>query len=163
MIKHIRCNVLDSYAAIIAHQVNCMGVMGSGVAAQVKERFPDAYKAYRAFCDQNRDQRIAMLGTTQFCAVSRYPDSGLPRVYLANLFAQYDYGRDRSRVYTDYAALRQCFVKLSDFALPSDRIIALPSRIGCGYGGGDWEGVVLPMIEEVFLKNRVLVCEYQRR
>ena len=30
-------NILDSGADIICHQVNCRGVMGSGVAKQIKE------------------------------------------------------------------------------------------------------------------------------
>ena len=39
MIQIIEGNLFDSNAHIIAHQVNCQGVMGSGVAKQVKERF----------------------------------------------------------------------------------------------------------------------------
>ena len=37
-IKHITGNVLDSDAPIIAHQVNCMGVMGAGVAKCIREK-----------------------------------------------------------------------------------------------------------------------------
>lgn len=33
-------NVFDSDAKIICHQVNCQGVMGSGVAKEVRERYP---------------------------------------------------------------------------------------------------------------------------
>lgn len=38
---------------IIAHQVNCQGVMGSGVAKQVKEKFPYVYSTYVKALKQN--------------------------------------------------------------------------------------------------------------
>lgn len=45
-IKHITGNVLDSDAPIIAHQVNCMGVMGAGVAKCIREKYPDIMFTY---------------------------------------------------------------------------------------------------------------------
>ncbi len=46
MIKIIDGNLFDTKAKIIAHQVNCRGVMGSGVALQIKERYPYVYEMY---------------------------------------------------------------------------------------------------------------------
>lgn len=40
MIKVINGDLFTSKANFIVHQVNCQGVMGSGVAAQVAENFP---------------------------------------------------------------------------------------------------------------------------
>jgi O-acetyl-ADP-ribose deacetylase (regulator of RNase III) len=40
-------NLLDAQTDVIAHQVNCQGVMGSGVAAEVKKRYPEAFNSYR--------------------------------------------------------------------------------------------------------------------
>lgn len=42
-------NVFDSDAKIICHQVNCQGVMGSGVAKEVRERYPKVYEQYHEF------------------------------------------------------------------------------------------------------------------
>lgn len=42
-------NIFDSDAKIICHQVNTYGVMGAGIAAEVKERFPEVYTEYNAF------------------------------------------------------------------------------------------------------------------
>ena len=39
-------NLLDAQTDVIAHQVNCQGVMGSGVAKQIKEKWPDVFKQY---------------------------------------------------------------------------------------------------------------------
>lgn len=41
MIKHIKGDIFQSSADVILHQVNCQGVMGSGVAKQVREKYPD--------------------------------------------------------------------------------------------------------------------------
>ena len=35
---------------IIVHQTNCMGVIGSGLAALVKKKYPDVFKGYYHFC-----------------------------------------------------------------------------------------------------------------
>ena len=157
MIRHLQSSVFDTYASIVAHQVNCFGTMGSGVASQVKQKYPDAYKEYKAFCDKNKDSRIRMLGAVQMCPVSRFPD-GSPRIYIANLFAQYNYGRDKNTVYTNYEALRRCLLSLSKFASESNRIIAIPYKMGCDRGGGDWDGRVLPMIADTLADNEVLIC-----
>ena len=161
MIKHLHCDVFETYAAIIAHQVNCMGVMGSGVASQVKSRFPEAYKSYRCICDTHSHCRDVLLGQVQFCPVSFNPD-GTPRIYIANMFGQLNYGRSPYTVYTDYAALRKCLSSLADFARKNNLIIAIPYKIGCVRGNGDWDGVVYPMIQSILGNNEVLLCDNVR-
>ena len=47
MIKIIDGNLFDTKAHIICHQCNCQGVMGSGVAAEVKRRYPYVFNSYR--------------------------------------------------------------------------------------------------------------------
>ena len=51
----------------ILHQVNCQGVMGSGVAKQVRERYPYVYKQYRQLCENAIEEGISLLGTIQKC------------------------------------------------------------------------------------------------
>ena len=41
MIKHIKCDIFESGADLILHQVNCQGAMNSGVAKQVREKYPN--------------------------------------------------------------------------------------------------------------------------
>ena len=159
MIYHLQTSVLDTHAKVVAHQVNCMGVMGSGVASQVKRKYPEAYKAYKSYCDQNEHYRIGMLGSVQIVPVSFMPD-GEPRIFVANLFAQFDYGRSKYTVYTNYTALRQCLHKLRDFSVEHEAIIALPWHIGCDRGNGDWDGHVYPMIQSILSDREVLLCEY---
>ena len=44
MIHYVKGNLLDSDCDYICHQVNCQGVMGSGIAKQIRERWPEVYK-----------------------------------------------------------------------------------------------------------------------
>ena len=47
MVKVVYGNLLDSSAKYICHQVNCKGVMGSGVAKQIKEKWPSVFRRYK--------------------------------------------------------------------------------------------------------------------
>ena len=35
---------------VIAHQVNCKGAMNSGIAKQIREKYPDNFINYKNFC-----------------------------------------------------------------------------------------------------------------
>ena len=41
-------DLLDAPVDYICHQVNCQGRMGSGIAKQIKERWPVVYEGYMA-------------------------------------------------------------------------------------------------------------------
>ena len=47
MIEIINGNIFKGDADIICHQVNTHGIMGAGIALQIKEKFPDVYAVYR--------------------------------------------------------------------------------------------------------------------
>lgn len=150
MIKHIKCNIFESGADVILHQVNCQGVMGSGVAKQVKEKYPKAYWTYKMLCDATR-HKDDLLGEVQVV-------QGDDGVFIANLFAQENYGYDGKR-YTDYIALIECFRRICSYPVFDGRTIAIPYLMGCRRGGGDWD-IVYRFIEEAFQDHDVLICEY---
>lgn len=133
MIKNIKGNVFNTEADIIAHQVNCKGVMGSGIARQIKQKYPIVYKRYL--------EEPMELGTVLIVDVS-----GAHKI--ANLYAQDDYGYD-GKQYTDIDALRSCFKDLNDYAEDYHCTIAMPYKIGCDRGGADWN-TVYQMIEDIF-------------
>ena len=149
MIKHIKCDIFESGADIICHQVNCQGVMGSGVAKQVRERYPKNYKGYCLMCKEFEPSEL--LGKV-FCGEVR------DKFIIANLFAQEKFGYDR-KCYTDYTALRKCLQAVANSH--KNKIIAIPYLMGCHRGGGDWN-IVYKIIEEVFADSdcEVLICEY---
>jgi O-acetyl-ADP-ribose deacetylase (regulator of RNase III) len=46
MIEYTSGNILHSDAEVLVNTVNCVGVMGRGIALQFKNAFPDNFKAY---------------------------------------------------------------------------------------------------------------------
>lgn len=44
-------NIFDSNAQTLVNTVNCMGVMGKGLALQFKKRYPDMFVAYKKLCE----------------------------------------------------------------------------------------------------------------
>ncbi|MDM5320060.1 hypothetical protein QUF57_08725 [Bacillus pumilus] len=47
MIKKVDGNILETSEDIICHQVNCKGVMGAGLAKQIKSKYLNVYKEYK--------------------------------------------------------------------------------------------------------------------
>lgn len=125
----INKDILTITEGLIAHQCNCKGVMGAGLAKGIRDRYPYAYKHYReAHLADN-----LYLGQTQILRVN-------DNLYVANLMAQDGYGRDRQ--YTDYNALSQCLTYIHQFVLENKEInVYLPYGIGCGLAGGNWSVV----------------------
>lgn len=156
MIKHIKCNIFESGADIILHQVNCQGVMGSGIAKQVKEQYPKVYEEYKKICNKNNPH--SLLGLAQ--SVVTYKDYGTTFRGIFNLFAQENYGYD-GKCYTNYDALHSCLDFVNNYVVKGTTI-AIPYLMGCARGGGDWN-VVYQMIEETFDEDvNILICEYGR-
>lgn len=151
MVIQIERDLFESGADIILHQVNCMGVMGSGVAKQVRERYPWVFAEYRDMYYRNRSCVSALLGRTQYVYIDEDH-------MIGNLFAQCLYGYDGKR-YTDYNALKSCLIRVEkEF---SGKVIAVPYLMGCHRGGGDWS-VVEKMIHEIFdsSSNTLMICKY---
>ena len=145
MVKIVHGDLLKSDAEYICHQVNCQGVMGSGVAKQIKKEWPAVFNSYQALCNAKAADRSSLIGTVQTVKVNETKA-------VCNIFGQINYGRD-GQCYTDILALKRAFEEIAANASICVRI-AMPYRIGCGLGGGDW-GVVMDMLADIF-KNHSL-------
>lgn len=144
---HVNGDLLKAPFQFIAHQVNCRGVMGAGIALQIKNKYPEVYNAYKVFCNINTTK--PPLGKS-LCVWTK------DNHCIINVFGQLGYGRAQQQ--TDYDAL------YSGFAMAAEEIrntflngnpcyqipIAIPYGIGCGLAGGDWEKVeeILKLIEK---------------
>lgn len=53
MIKIKKGNIFSSKSETIVNTVNCVGVMGAGIAYEFKLRHPDMFKKYKQLCDNN--------------------------------------------------------------------------------------------------------------
>lgn len=143
----IEGNILDIIEGIIAHQVNCKGVAGVGLAKQIRLKYTSGANGvgwYNDFStkwhkDNHDPLKGANLGTVGWYYVSTSPE-----LIIANLYAQFDYGRDKQ--HTSYDALRACLtiVKLNC----GKRKVYLPFGLGSNNAGGNWQ-VVSAMIDEI--------------
>lgn len=43
--------IFDSSAQTLVNTINCVGVMGKGLALEFKNRYPEMFKKYKSFCD----------------------------------------------------------------------------------------------------------------
>lgn len=136
MITEIQGDILSpaTEPTLICHQTNCRGVMGAGLALQIRKMFPSCYELYREYC---ADMESSALGTVLLSSQEG------TNITIANIFGQGNYGRNAC--YTDYAALRKAFRTFS--ILCTFNTIRIPYKMGCGLGGGNW-GVVLKTIEQ---------------
>ena len=147
MIKIIDGDLLESGADIIAHQVNCCAAMNSGVAKQIRKRFPRVYEEYMNLF-KSKDKSQSLLGTVQ---VVEIPNENR---FILNLFAQGKYGYD-GKQYTNMKALRKCLEGTKEVAKNLELIlgenirVAMPYKISCARGGANWDEVYA-IIEEVF-------------
>lgn len=151
MIKHIKCNMFDSGADIFCHQVNCQGEMNTGVAAEVRKRYPWVFAEYKKCCNSAKRSGNNLLGICEEVFIDE--DRA-----VVNIFAQENYGYD-GKCYTDYKTLKLCLEFLAD--MYKNKTIAFPYKMGCHRGGGDWE-VVYKLICDAFADGQcdVLICEY---
>ena len=151
MIKHIKCDIFESGADVILHQVNCQGAMNSGVAKQVREKYPIVFQAYKALCS-TKTNSTELLGTAQVCRI------GADK-YVVNLFAQNRFGDD-GKCFSNFEAVEKCLQTVRS-KYDNNNVIAIPYLMACHRGGGDWN-VVYKMIEDVFGDSDcdILICEY---
>ena len=143
MVKLINGDLLEAKETYVAHQVNCYGAMGRGVALQIKNKYPDVYRRYHEYCDEHRAKNL--LGRVLLVPT----DDGK---VICNLFGQerFSYGKQ----YTDIAALSKAMNSLAKI-VPISEPIAMPYMIGCGNGGADWN-IVHQLIQDIFKKHMVV-------
>lgn len=121
----------------LVNTVNCVGVMGKGVALEFKNRWPANFRAYKKVCDSGslKPGRMFVYDTKELFA------SEGPR-YLVN-FPTKAHWRSKSKIEYVENGLDALVDAIVEYDIKS---IAIPP-LGCGNGGLDWE-VVKPLILE---------------
>lgn len=138
MIKYSKGNLLLADAEALVNTVNCVGVMGKGIALQFKQAFPANYKEYEKACKSELVKPgkmfIHMIGNL------------FERKYIIN-FPTKRHWKGKSRLEDIQTGLVDLISQIKELNIKS---IAIPP-LGCGNGGLDWN-VVKPMIEKAFLE-----------
>ena len=138
MIEHKTGDIFEQDVEALVNSVNCVGVMGRGIALQFKDRFPDNFKAYAEACKRNEVTPGRMF----------VYDSGKmtnPR-YIIN-FPTKRHWRGKSRMEDIDAGLDALGREIRERNI---RSIAIPP-LGTNLGGLPW-AEVRPRIEEALGK-----------
>jgi len=151
-IEYVKGDVLQSDAQFIAQGVNCQGVMKSGIAKQIAERYPTVLKSY-----QTATSRIMrpeyLLGRTQFVKVDEYRT-------IINCFTQEFYGRAKEVRYVSYDAIDRAMANLFKRLDEVDYDKVAMPKIGAGLGNGDW-GIIERIIEHNLCKRGIKVRVFE--
>lgn len=133
MIELTSGDILKDDSEAVINTVNCVGVMGRGIALQFRNAWPDNFKAYEAACKREEVQpgRMFVFDTEQLTN---------PR-YIVN-FPTKRHWRGKSRIQDIESGLRALVAELRARHIHS---VAIPP-LGSGLGGLDW-AEVRPLIE----------------
>ena len=131
MIEYIKGNILNVTEGIIVQQVNCMGVMGAGLAKQIRDKWPYIYDNYKARI-YNTANTKELLGKTLFNNVEN-------NLFVASIFGQYYYGHQAK--FTNYPALFKGLDFVAEISEVDQIPVYIPKGLGCGLAGGNWDFV----------------------
>ena len=129
MIKVRNGSIFDRESEVLVNPVNCVGVMGKGLASEFRKRYPTNFRAYKEACNKG-EVRVGGLFVT---SSSSWPS-------IVN-FPTKTHWRERSHIgdiVSGLIALRAYILdnKVSKLSIPA---------VGCGLGGLSWQ-VVEPHI-----------------
>lgn len=117
-------NIFASQSEVIVITVNCVGVMGAGIALDAKHRWPDLAEKYRSACSDGR----VSIGKIFWASTKRQKIAFFPTKTHWKLPTEITF------IEKGLSALRREIADKSIFSL------ALP-HLGCSNGGLNWSDV----------------------
>ena len=148
MIEYKTGDILAEEAEALVNTVNCVGIMGRGIALQFKRAFPENFKAYVARCKRNAMQpgRVFVFETGQLTS---------PR-YIIN-FPSKRHWRGKSRMEDIESGLASLAHEIRSRGI---RSVAIPP-LGSGLGGLNWPEVRVRLEEALkeFEAVKVVIFE----
>ncbi len=121
----------------IVNTVNCVGVMGKGIALQFRNRWPENFRAYEAACKAKQVSPGHMFV---------FDSGGLVKPNFIINFPTKDHWRGKSSIEFIRDGLVDLLMQIRRLGI---RSIAIPP-LGCGNGGLEWS-TVRPLIEATFV------------
>lgn len=138
MLHYVTGNLFEAPVEALVNTVNCVGVMGKGIALQFKQAFPESFRLYRDACARGEVVPGRMLVYDRGSLVTSGPR------YVVH-FPTKRHWKGRSQL-ADIRSGLDALVE--EVAMRKINSIALPP-LGTGNGGLDWENV-RPLIETAF-------------
>ncbi len=128
--------MFDEPTEAVVNTVNCVGVMGKGVALEFKRRWPDNFKAYKRMCDEKK-----LAPGRMFIFDNNLLDSAKRRILIN--FPTKQHWRSQSKIEYIKDGLIDLVQQIRRLGIKS---VVLPP-LGCGNGGLEW-AEVKPLIED---------------
>ena len=141
-------DLLAEPAEALVNTVNCVGIMGRGVALQFKNAFPENFRAYKAACDRGEVQPGRMF-------VFEVGQLTRPR-WIIN-FPTKRHWRGNSRMQDIESGLTALVAEIRERGI---RSIAIPP-LGSGLGGLSWADVKPRIVEALRGLNDVEVILFE--
>lgn len=135
---------------IVIHGCNCFCTFGSGLAAQIKEAWPEVYEADK----RTKNGDVMKLGTAIVVPIR----TNNRTFTVMNAYTQYEWSNACRK--TEYSAIISVFKRLYEFCKTFDveYRIGIP-KIGSGYGRGDWN-IISGIIQECLGELDYTIVEY---
>lgn len=144
MIKYIKGDIFNVKTDYIAHQVNTLGIMESGIALDIKNKYPNVFVEYSRRC---KEEGNSLIGT--YLPVKVLNED----LTILNCFSQS--GMSRTSRTTDYDAIKKIF-KLIEKSVKPGKIITISYKYGCGISNGNWYDVH-KILHNIFDKSDVVL------
>lgn len=128
MLQLVKGDILKADTEALVNTVNCVGVMGRGIALQFRKAFPENFKAYQSVCNKKQLRP----GVMYVYDLNRFQN---PR-YIIN-FPTKRHWKGKSKIEDIESGL---VALVEEIRRRQIRSIAIPP-LGCGLGGLDWTNV----------------------
>jgi O-acetyl-ADP-ribose deacetylase (regulator of RNase III) len=122
MLHFVSGDMFRSTFDVIVNPVNCVGVMGKGLALEFKQRFPENFQHYRNVCNRRELHPGGILV---------YNERGQIIINAAT--------KDDWRNPSEYVYVNNTCARIAEWCIahPAAHTVAVP-KLGCGLGGLNW-------------------------
>lgn len=139
-------NIFNLNASVIINTVNCVGVMGRGLALQFKKKFPENFNFYKKMCD---DKQLIIGKLCIYHHVDILTDQ-----YIVNFPTKKDW-RENSELEYIHRGMKSLMIWLEQYH--HIKSVAIPA-LGCSNGHLAWSKVKL--IIESYIIHRPDITFY---
>jgi O-acetyl-ADP-ribose deacetylase (regulator of RNase III) len=140
-IEYRKGDLFQTEIQTIVHGCNAQGVMGSGIAKIIREKYP---KAYERYVNEHNTNGLKLGKLVVVPCGDRVKDFANYKI-IVNAITQEFFGREDVR-YVSYDAIDDAMTRINRFTETYGITqIAMP-QIGAGLGNGSWE-VISAIIE----------------
>lgn len=144
-LSYVNGDATSGTAGIIINGVNCQGVMGSGFAKALYEKYPVVKSEYLKLGNGKVGEH--KLGFNQLVCVDKSTNT-----YVLNSHTQFNYGREKLR-YADPVSIRMALNDAAKHCIQLGLSNIYTPYIGCGLGGLSWHEDVYPSVIQCAYEN----------